>query len=61
MIFEHRLSTIRHADQIVVMDKGQIVEVGNHEILMERKGIYYSLVNSLDNYETNRVNIKRYK
>ena len=46
VIIAHRLSTIRNADQIVVMDKGVIVEIGNHELLMERKGYYYNLVNS---------------
>jgi ATP-binding cassette subfamily B protein len=46
VIIAHRLSTIRHADQIVVMDKGRIVEIGNHEALMEKKGLYTSLVSS---------------
>ena len=46
VIIAHRLSTIRNADQIVVMDDGIIVEVGNHKSLMERKGLYYKLVNS---------------
>lgn len=44
IIIAHRLSTIRNAHQIVVMDKGQIVEIGNHEALMEQKGRYYDLV-----------------
>lgn len=44
IIIAHRLSTIRNAHQIVVMDKGQIVEIGNHEALMVQKGHYYDLV-----------------
>lgn len=46
VIVAHRLSTIKNADQIVVLHKGNIVEVGNHFTLMERKGYYYNLVNS---------------
>ena len=42
----HRLSTIRNADQIVVLDKGYIVEVGNHDSLMERKGHYFQMIAS---------------
>lgn len=43
VVIAHRLSTIRNADQIVVMDQGRIVEIGNHEMLMEKKGYYYKL------------------
>lgn len=42
----HRLSTIRNADIIIVLDKGDVVEVGDHEQLMEKKGFYYKLYNS---------------
>ncbi len=44
MIVAHRLSTVRDADQIVVLEKGRIVEIGNHASLIERKGAYYILV-----------------
>lgn len=46
LLLLNRLSTIRNADQIVVLDKGFIVETGTHEILMEKKGHYFELVSS---------------
>ncbi|MDR1517324.1 MAG: peptidase domain-containing ABC transporter, partial [Dysgonamonadaceae bacterium] len=46
IVVAHRLSTIRNADQIVVLDKGFIAEIGNHEKLMEKKGHYFQLVSS---------------
>ena len=45
-VIAHRLSTIRDADTILVMDRGHIVEQGNHEALLERRGFYYELYNS---------------
>ena len=42
----HRLSTIRDADSIIVMNKGDIVEVGNHETLIAKNGFYTNLYNS---------------
>ena len=44
IVIAHRLSTIRDADLIVVLEKGHIVEQGNHDELMALKGSYYSLV-----------------
>jgi len=44
VVVAHRLSTVKNADQIVVVDKGTIAEVGTHQQLTEKKGIYYSLV-----------------
>ena len=45
-IVAHRLSTIREADIILVMKNGRIIEQGNHEELLERKGFYFELYNS---------------
>jgi ATP-binding cassette subfamily B protein len=44
VIIAHRLSTVQHADQIVVLEGGQIVELGNHQSLIEKQGVYYNLV-----------------
>jgi ATP-binding cassette subfamily B protein len=43
-VIAHRLSTVRHADQILVLDRGRIVERGTHDSLMETRGLYFYLV-----------------
>lgn len=43
LIVAHRLSTITHADKIVLLENGQIIEVGTHQQLMQKKGSYYQL------------------
>jgi len=44
LVIAHRLSTVRDADHIVVLDRGEVVEVGSHEELLDRGGLYARLV-----------------
>lgn len=44
VVVAHRLSTVKNADQIVVLDAGKVVEVGNHNTLIAKQGTYYNLV-----------------
>ena len=44
VVIAHRLSTVRNADNLIVLDNGEIVEVGNHTSLVSEKGIYFNLV-----------------
>ena len=44
LVVAHRLSTVRHADKIIVLDHGKVVEEGTHEELTARRGAYYTLV-----------------
>jgi ATP-binding cassette subfamily B protein len=43
LVVAHRLSTVRHADRILVMNRGRIIESGSHPELMALKGFYYRL------------------
>ncbi|WP_289869642.1 peptidase domain-containing ABC transporter [uncultured Duncaniella sp.] len=44
IVVAHRLSTVKNADQIIVIDSGKVVETGDHTTLIEKKGAYYNLV-----------------
>ena len=44
VVVAHRLSTVKNADQIIVLDKGHIIEQGNHNELTIKRGAYYELV-----------------
>ncbi len=44
VVVAHRLSTVKNADQIVVLDEGKVVEVGTHKLLIESQGAYFNLV-----------------
>lgn len=44
VVVAHRLSTVKNADQIIVLDSGKVVESGNHSTLIEKKGAYYNLI-----------------
>lgn len=44
VVIAHRLSTVKNADQIIVLKHGKIVEKGNHEVLVNRRGDYFNLV-----------------
>ena len=45
-VIAHRLSTIQNADLILVVDEGNVVEQGNHQTLLDKKGVYYALYNA---------------
>ncbi|WGX76899.1 ATP-binding cassette domain-containing protein [Paraclostridium bifermentans] len=62
LIIAHRLSTIRNCDIIYVMDKGKVVEFGDHNTLLSKKGYYYKLyisqvgeVNDIDINKKNNI------
>ena len=46
VIIAHRLSTVKAADQIIVLEKGKVAECGTHKELLDKKGYYYSLVSN---------------
>jgi len=43
VLIAHRLSTVMHADRIYVLERGRIVESGEHDMLLEEKGLYYAM------------------
>ncbi|MBT6815782.1 MAG: ABC transporter ATP-binding protein, partial [Flavobacteriales bacterium] len=45
LVIAHRLSTIKDADEIIVLSEGEIVERGNHTDLVEKNGVYKTLIN----------------
>lgn len=44
VVVAHRLSTVKDADQIIVLADGKVAETGNHKSLIKREGVYYSLI-----------------
>ena len=59
-IISHRISTVKEADEIIVLDRGKIVQKGTHETLVKQEGLYkrvYNIQNSLDEY-VEKVNIR---
>ena len=54
-VIAHRLSTVRFADRILVIDKGEIVETGNHKELLEKGGLYKKLYDLQFRYNDERA------
>ena len=48
MLIAHRLSTVRGADRIYVIERGQVIESGDHDSLVKQKGLYARLAKSQD-------------
>ena len=55
IVIAHRLSTIRNADLIIGLERGQVIEHGTHDELMEKKGLYYELVTAQTEKEKAKV------
>ena len=51
-VIAHRISSVRHADKIMVLDEGRIAELGTHEELMALKGIYYDVYMTQTGFES---------
>ena len=46
IIISHRISSVQHADKIIFIDKGKIAEIGTHENLLKKSGLYYKMYKS---------------
>ena len=57
ILIAHRLSTIMHADRIYVLEKGDVVETGNHENLLAEKGLYYAMWRQQIGERKNKISI----
>ena len=47
LIIAHRLSTVANADRIIVLEQGKIAEIGSHQELLAKQGLYYDMVGAL--------------
>lgn len=57
ILIAHRLSTIMHADRIYVLEKGDVVETGNHNKLLEEKGLYYAMWRQQIGERKNKISV----
>ncbi len=57
ILIAHRLSTIMHADRIYVLEKGDVVETGNHQSLLEEKGLYYAMWRQQIGERKNKISV----
>jgi ATP-binding cassette subfamily B protein len=58
LVVAHRLSTVRNADRIIVLNRGRIIETGSHPELMQRKGFYFKLHQLQNTREIEMINSK---
>jgi ATP-binding cassette subfamily B protein len=57
ILIAHRLSTIMHADRIYVLEKGDVVETGNHDSLLEEKGLYFAMWRQQIGERKNKISV----
>jgi len=57
ILIAHRLSTIMHADRIYVLEKGDVIETGNHDTLLEEKGLYYAMWRQQIGERKNKISV----